>query len=376
MRIITTLKENIVTEFRSIDRGILYSALLLMFFGFFLTFAAGPAAAIRHKESLEWTYFVYKNLAFMPIGLVVLLLVALFPVPWARRVGFLAFVCAIFGMILVLIIGRGDSHGAARWISIAGVSVQPSEFVKPAFAVVCGWLLARGKLIHAFHGYIFSWVLMGITVLLLFKQPDFGMILTIFGIFAVELFMTGISMKCIMSLVGLGIALLTAGYLCLNHVYTRINKFFNPNEEVGYQVRKSLETLKNAGWFGKGPGEGIVKYDLPDAHTDFIMAVSAEEFGFLLSAIIVMTFMYIVFKGTKLVRQSNNYFVQLAVGGLVTQIACQAIVNMASTLNLIPTKGMTLPLISYGGSSLVSMAFAFGLILAFTKRQTFSRGLE
>ena len=373
MRFWSALRKNILTEFRSLDRGILYSALLLMFFGLFLTFAAGPVVAERRHY--EWSYFVYKHLMFMPVGICILIGTALLPVAWARRFGFLTFVGAVFGMVAVLVFGT-HFQGASRWINIAGVSVQPSEFVKPAFAVVAGWLLARGNLIRQSKGGLWAWGCYLVVVLLLYKQPDFGMILTVTAIFGIELFLSGLSWKIIAPLAAAGVALIPAAYFMLEHVRHRIEVFLNPTTENAYQVRQSMETLKTAGWFGKGPGEGVVKYNLPDAHTDFIMAVSAEEFGFLLSSVIVITFMYIVYKGTKLIRQNNNYFVQLAVGGLITQIAAQAIVNLSSTLNLIPTKGMTLPLISYGGSSLVSMAFAFGLILALTKQQTFSRGLE
>lgn len=373
MRWINSLKKNILTEFRSLDRGILYSALLLMFFGLFLTFAAGPVVAER--RNYEWSYFVYKHLMFMPVGFAVLLGTALLPVKLARRLSFLVFVGAIFGMIAVLLFGT-RFQGAARWINIAGVSVQPSEFVKPAFAVVIGWLLARGKLMRKSKGGLLAWLAYFVVAGLLYLQPDFGMILTVTAIFGIELFLSGIPWKIIAPLAVGGASLIPAAYFLLEHVRHRIDVFLHPTTENAYQVRQSMETLKTAGWFGKGPGEGVVKYTLPDAHTDFIMAVSAEEFGFILSSVIVFTFMYIVFKGAKLIRQNNNYFVQLAVGGLITQIAAQAIVNLSSTLNLIPTKGMTLPLISYGGSSLVSMTFAFGLILALTKRQTFSRGLE
>ena len=165
-------------------------------------------------------------------------------------------------------------------------------------------------------------------------------------------------------------------YFVFDHVHQRVNRFLFPEQGTAYQVEKSLETLKNAGWFGKGPGEGIVKYELPDAHTDFIMAVSAEEFGFILTVFLIVVFAYIVLRGFFLMRQENNHFCQIAVCGLLTQIAFQAIVNMGSTLNILPTKGMTLPFISYGGSSLVSIGFAFGIILGLTKRHTLSRGLE
>lgn len=373
MKWINKLKKNITTQYRSLDRGILYSALLLMFFGLFLTFAAGPVVAER--RNYEWFHFIYKHLIFMPIGIGLLISTALLPLKWARRVGFLVFIGAICGMIAVLLFGT-RFQGASRWINIAGISVQPSEFIKPAFAIVAAWCLARGKLIRQSHGYLWAWGLWGIIVLLLGAQPDFGMIITITAIFGTEIFLSGLPWAIIIAIGTLFASLVPTAYFMFEHVRHRFDVFFNPTTENAYQVRQSMETLKNAGWFGKGPGEGVVKYTLPDAHTDFIMAVSAEEFGFILSSVIIITFMYIIFKGMRQIRQNNNYFVQLAIGGLITQIAVQSIINLGSTLNLLPTKGMTLPLISYGGSSLVSMAFAFGLILAFTKQQTFSRGLE
>lgn len=373
MSFLSTFKKNILTEFRSLDRGILCAAFVLMFFGLFLTLAAGPAVAERRHY--EWSYFVYKHLIFIPIGCVVLISMALFSVKTARRLAFLTFVGAIAGMIAVLLFGT-NFQGASRWISIAGISVQPSEFAKPSFAVVIGWFLARGKLMQQSHGGLWAWGTYLILVLLLALQPDLGMILTVTAIFGIELFLSGLP-KWIIACLGIGaVSIIPTAYFVFDHVRTRIDTFLHPTDANAYQVRKSMETLKNAGLFGKGPGEGIVKYELPDAHTDFIMAVAAEEFGFILSSVIILTFIYILYKGSRLVRQNNNYFVQLATAGLLTQIAFQAIVNLGSTLNLLPTKGMTLPFISYGGSSLVSIAFSFGLILALTKQQTFSRGLE
>lgn len=368
-----TLKQNISNQFRSLDRGILWSACLLMFCGIFLTLAAGPAVAERRHYI--WYYFVQKQLVFMPGAFVALMATALCPPKWARRVAFAVLAGSILGMIAVLLFGT-RFQGAARWIPIAGVSVQPSEFAKPAFAVVCAWLLAKGRLIQHSHQTLWAWCVYILIAGLLVCQPDLGMTLTISAIFGVELFVSGISKWLVGGLAGLGLAAIPTAYFCFSHARARIDAFLNPEGHNTYQVAKSMETLKNAGWFGKGPGEGIVKYELPDAHTDFILAVSAEEFGFLITSVIIFTFGYVIWKGMKLVRESNRYFVQLAVSGLVAQIAVQAIINMGSTLKILPTKGMTLPFISYGGSSLISVAFCFGLILALTKEHTFSRGLE
>lgn len=373
MKRLTAFRQNILNQFRSLDRGILYSAFLLMFCGIFLTLAAGPAVAERRHY--EWDYFVQKQLLFMPVAFCTLIFTALLPARQARHLSFLALIGSIFGMMAVLLFGT-RFQGAARWISVAGVSVQPSEFVKPAFAVACAWFLARGKLIQHSKNTLLAWGIYFVIVGLLLLQPDLGMTLTVSAIFGAELFLSGISKWLVGGLIGLGVAAVPTAYFCFDHARARIDAFLNPEGHNTYQVTKSMETLKNAGWFGKGPGEGIVKYELPDAHTDFILAVSAEEFGFLITSVIILTFCYIVWKGTKLVYSSNRYFVQLAVCGLVTQIAVQAIINMGSTLKILPTKGMTLPFISYGGSSLISVALCFGLILALTKEHTFSRGLE
>ena len=372
-KLFSTWQKNLVARFRSLDRGIWFSALILMFFGLFLTMAAGPAVAERRGD--VWDYFIRKQLVWTPLALLTLFITGLMSVKVARRLTFLAFIGAILGMFAVLIFGS-EIQGAKRWITLMGITVQPSEFVKPAFAVVVAWFLARSRLLRQSHGGWWAWLTYLLTIALLLKQPDFGMTLTVTVIFGAELLLYGLSIWFIGILAPCAAAIIPLAYFTMDHVRTRIDSFLHPTTQNSYQVRKSLETLKNAGLFGKGPGEGVVKYELPDAHTDFVMAVSAEEFGFILSSVIVLTFIYIVFHGTKLIRQNNNFFVQLAVGGLVSQIAFQAFVNLGSTLNVLPPKGMTLPLISYGGSSSISVAFAFGLILAFTRQKTFSRGLE
>ncbi len=359
-------------SYRSLDKGLLNSAFILILFGIFLTFAAGPGVAAR--EGLSSFYFVKKQLFFFLPALAVLFAMSLCSVKIIRRISLLILLGGLVCMICVLFVGT-DIKGAKRWISLGFFSLQPSEFVKPAFAVVCAWLLASARLIKSFPGYQLAFVLYGVAILLLFSQPDFGMVLTVSGIFGVQLFLSGIPLKAVSLLGGFLLSLAGMAYLVLDHVQSRIDRFFGSGEEA-YQVRKSLETLRNAGWFGKGPGEGVVKYELPDAHTDFILAVSAEEFGFILSFFLVALFAFIVLRGFFLISRQNNYFCLIAVSGLLTQLAIQAIVNMGSTLNLLPTKGMTLPFISYGGSSLISIGFAFGMILGLTKSHALSKGLE
>ncbi len=362
-----------VNHYRSMDKGLLTGAFVLLLFGLFLTFAASPGVAERNH--IDPYHFIKRQLVFIGPAVLVMMGVAFLSFKSVRRLSGLILVGALCGMVYVLLFGV-EIKGATRWINLLGVGLQPSEFMKPAFAVVCAWLLASGRLIRQFPGYIASFILFFIIATLLFLQPDIGMLLTVSAIFGVQLFLSGIPIAFVTFLSGILASGVVVAYFVFDHVHARIDRFLNPAKGEAYQVEKSMETLKNAGWFGKGPGEGIVKYELPDAHTDFILAVSAEEFGFIITSVLVMVFAYIILRGFWLMRGENNLFCQIAVGGLLTQIAFQAIVNMGSTLNLLPTKGMTLPFISYGGSSLVSIGFAFGVILALTKRHTLSRGLE
>lgn len=366
-------KEFITDNYRSLDRGLLYSVFILILYGIFLIFAAGPGVAERTNR--ETFYFIYRQLIFLVPAIGVLFVTAFLSFQQIRRVCGLVLVASVLCMIWVVLFGS-EIQGAKRWMYFLGIGLQPSEFVKPAFAVVCAWLLASGRLIKQFPGYTASFILYGVVAGLLLLQPDVGMFITVSGIFALELFLSGIPLMLVNILGAFFFSMAVMAYFVFDHVHQRVERFLNPEQGMAYQVEKSLETLKNAGWFGKGPGEGVVKYELPDAHTDFIVAVAAEEFGFILTVFLVGVFAYIVLRGFYLLKQENNHFCQLAVGGLLTQIAIQAIVNMGSTLNMLPTKGMTLPFISYGGSSLVSIGFAFGIILGLTKSHTLSRGLE
>lgn len=374
---VTKIRTFFEGHYRSLDKGLLRGMFVLMLFGVFLTFAASPGVAER--TGTESFHFIKKQLIFFPPMILVLFFMTFLPLKWIRIVCFGLLFASLIAMVYVLFFGV-EIKGARRWINLGGLGVQPSEFVKPTFAVICAWFLASGRLIRRFHGYIASFVLWALISVLLYCQPDNGMLFTVTAIFCIELFVAGIPIK----LVGILIAAL-AGLVCFvyrfqSHVQMRIDSFFNSlfgsGADTAYQVRKSMETLHNAGWLGKGPGEGIVKYELPDAHTDFIIAVAAEEFGFFLTMLLVGVFCFVILRGFVLIRRENNYFCQIAVAGLLTQIAFQAIVNMGSTLNLLPTKGMTLPFISYGGSSLVSVGLAFGIILGLTRYHTLSRGLE
>ena len=360
---------------RTLDRGLLWAILALIACGIFLTFSASPAVAQRVIKNKDSFYFIKKQLFFLVPSITLMFGVSMLSPKHIRRLCFLVFLSFFVLLCCTLFFGM-EVKGSKRWIYFPGFSIQPSEFIKPAFAVVCAWIFASGRLIKGFPGIPIAGFIYLVVISLLLLQPDFGMTVTISAIWGAQLFLAGISFWWITLLSLLAIGGFGAAYVLLPHVQSRINRFLNPDVGDSFQVDTSLAAFNNAGWFGRGPGEGIIKSKLPDAHTDFILAVAAEEYGFLLSIVVVFLFAFIVFRGFYIMSKEKNLFNMLAVAGLLTQFGVQAFINMASTLNLIPTKGMTLPFISYGGSSLLSLAFGFGVILSLTRRHPTHGGLE
>lgn len=357
---------------RTLDRGLLWAILAVVVCGIFLTFSASPAVSNRtYGDSFV---FIKKQLVFLIPSIGLILGVSMLSPKHVRRLSFLVFLGFFILLICTLFFGL-EIKGAKRWLNL-GFSIQPSEFIKPAFAVVCAWIFASGRLIKGFPGIPIAGGIYLAVISLLLLQPDFGMTITISAIWSAQLFLAGISFWWIIVLSFVAIAGVGAAYVVLPHVQSRIDRFLNPGQGDSFQVDTAMQAFHNAGWFGRGPGEGIIKNKLPDAHTDFILAVAAEEYGFLLCIFVIGLFAFIVFRGFYIMSKEKNLFNMLAVAGLLTQFGVQAFINMASTLNLIPTKGMTLPFISYGGSSLLSLAFGFGVILSLTRRHPTHGGLE
>jgi cell division protein FtsW len=266
-------------------------------------------------------------------------------------------------------IGGVEIKGARRWIEIPGLSLQPSEFVKPTFAVVAAWLFAQYRLQPGFPGHFIAIALYLVVVGLLIKQPDLGMAVVVSAVWFTQFFLTGLRLIWVVGGVGAGAGGLVAAYFCLPHVTSRIDRFLNPGSGDSYQVDRSMEAFANGGLWGRGPGEGTVKEYLPDAHADFVFAVVGEELGLLVCLLIVALFAFIVLRGFSRLLQDGNLFVVIAATGLLVQFGLQAIINMASSLHLMPTKGMTLPFISYGGSSMLALGLGMGMLLALTRRR-------
>ena len=348
----------------TVDRWLLIAVGLLLVYGIVLTLAASPSAAAR--VNIESFHFVRQQLLFIPIAIGLMLLTSLLTPPWVRRSALVVLAGALIFSVFVVFAGT-EIRGARRWLSVAGFAFQPSEFIKPGFAVVCAWLCAASRSEERFPGRVLATVLCLATLGVLALQPDIGMAFVVFSIWFCLMFLAGLSLW----LIGAGILLIvgaaTAAYFNFSHVAKRVDLFLNPGSGDNYQVDRSLDAFINGGIFGKGPGEGTVKVKLPDAHSDFIFAVAGEEFGLLACLLIVGTYAFIVLRGFVRATGTNNIFVLFATVGLLAAFGLQAIINLASTLHLMPTKGMTLPFISYGGSSIMALALGTGMILALTR---------
>jgi cell division protein FtsW len=289
-----------------------------------------------------------------------------------RRLASFVYLTGVLMLIATLLYGI-EIKGAKRWLMLAGMSLQASEFIKPAFAVLAAWMLAEKYKDPEFPGLSVSMVLLVILMLLLLLQPDLGMTLVLISTWIGQLFVAGMPLIWMGILAGLGIVCLCGAYFLFPHVAKRMDQFFDPSagdpKQDLYQVTQSLKAFTQGGLFGRGPGEGIVKKNVPDAHADFVFAVAGEEFGLFLCLFIVALFAFVVIRSLMRAMQDSSLFVMMAASGLVIQFGLQAFVNMASALHLIPTKGMTMPFVSYGGSSLIALAIAMGMLLGLTRKR-------
>lgn len=351
---------------RSIDQQVVIALMILFSFSLMLVTTSGPAVASR--IGLDEHYFSSRQLIYLSIAAAVILGFSLLNTKSLKRIAIIGFFLNIILLILVRFFGY-EVKGAVRWINIFGVSMQPSEFIKPFFAVVSGWILAL-KFEDDFPSFTVCSVLYLLVASLLIIQPDFGMLVMVTTVFGVQLFVAGMPLFWIVLALVSSIFGVTGAYFLLPHVAKRINSFLDPDSSENYQVTKSLMAFEHGGMYGRGPGEGAIKQVLPDSHTDFIFAVAGEEFGAIICLIMIGVFAFIVLRSFIRLVNEEDRFVQLAATGIITQFGLQSIINIGVTLNLLPTKGMTLPFISYGGSSTIAISMAMGMLLAFTKRKT------
>jgi cell division protein FtsW len=355
----------------TVDRWTLFAIAGLIVFGGLLTLAASPAVA--NRIGLDGFHLARRQLVLLPVAAAIVISMSLASPRTVRRIAVVTFILSL-GLTALTLVAGSEIKGATRWISIAGISLQPSEFLKPSFAVVAAWMFAcrRSGQQHV-PGNAIALALYLLVVTLLIKQPDLGMTVVVTAMFFTQFFAAGLPIRW-MTVIGLvSVGGLVLAYFTFPHVTQRVNGFLDPTSADTYQIDRSLEAFRNGGLFGRGPGEGTVKGVLPDAHSDFVFAVAGEELGVLACLMIIGLFAFIVLRGFARLFQETNLFVLYAATGLLVQFGLQAFINMASSLHLIPTKGMTLPFLSYGGSSLLALAFGTGMLLAFTRRRVGTR---
>jgi cell division protein FtsW len=350
----------------TVDRWALAAIAAIAFVGIIMILAASPAVAQRLH--LDGFYFVRRQFALLLPALALMIGVSLLNPVQVRRLAVLGLGIGV-GLLLLTFLYGVEIKGARRWISLGSFSLQPSEFVKPCFAVVAAWMLAEQKKSEGVPGNLIAAVLFLGLVSLLLLQPDLGMAVVLSAIWFAELFLAGLPIFWVVLLVILGVGGIGGAYVMLPHVASRIDRFLDKSAGDSFQVSRSLEAFRNGGLWGRGPGEGMVKDVIPDVHADFIFAVAGEEYGLFVCLLIVGLFAFVVVRGLLRLRGDTNLFVILASTGLLVQFGLQAFINMASSLHLMPTKGMTLPFISYGGSSLLALALGVGMMLALTRRR-------
>ena len=357
----------------TVDRLLLAALAVLMLAGLVFLMAGGPPVAER--LGLSTFHFVNRQVLFLIPALLIMLPVSFLSLRHIRRLALLVYVG---GMVLIMLAFQfgPEIKGAHRWIMIGPLGVQPSEFVKPAFVILAAWAFSEGARRKDMPGALLALMILPATIIPLILQPDFGQTMLVTIVWCGLFFVAGLHWFWVMGLGGAGLVGIVAAYEFLPHVRARIERFLDKDSGDTFQVDMAMESFSRGGWLGRGPGEGTVKRILPDAHTDFIFAVTAEEFGIIVCLGLLLLFAFIVLRGLMLARRSEDTFCRLAATGLILMFGLQAAINMMVNVHLMPAKGMTLPFVSYGGSSLLSLALGMGFLVALTRRRPRAEMME
>lgn len=355
---------------RTVDRWTLSAIFLLFFVGILLGFAA--SVPLAERNNLPQFYYVYKQLFFGSISLAVMLLISMQSPKNVRRLGVFLFLCCFAAILALPAFGTDFGKGATRWFSFGFASIQPSEFLKPGFIILSAWLMAASFEVGAPPGKRISLMVTVIIALILVMQPDFGQAALIIASWGLMYFVAGAPIVLLLIMAGGVISLGFVAYNNSEHFARRIDGFLNPEVDPRTQLGYATNAIQEGGFFGVGVGEGTVKWSLPDAHTDFIIAVAAEEYGLILVLVIISLFTIVCVRSLFRLINERDPFIRLAGTGLSALFAMQALINMGVAVRLLPAKGMTLPFVSYGGSSLVAAGIGLGMLLSFTRtrRQT------
>jgi cell division protein FtsW len=351
----------------TVDRWILGVVALLIAIGVVISFAASPAAAMRMNIGDPF-HFAVRQCGFAAGAALMLVMTSMLDVRGVKRASFFIYLAAIAVMVALPFLGH-NAKGATRWIEFGGFGLQPSEFMKPALIVLVAWMFAEGQKGQGVPGISIAFGLYAVPVALLLMQPDVGQTVLITIAFGAAFWMAGVPLSWVMLMGGAAIAGLSSTYFLLPHVQARVDKFLSPDKADTHQVDAAAVAQAAGRLFGRGPGEGVMKRHVPDLHTDFAYSVGAEEFGLVFSLLLIALFAFIVIRGLYRAMKLSDPFEQVAAASLFVMVGVQALINVAVNLNLIPTKGMTLPFISYGGSSMLAMGLTLGLALALTRRR-------
>ena len=350
---------------RTIDKWSLTAIMVLFGIGLLLGLAASVPLATRN--GLPDFYYVQRQAVFGGAALVVMVLVSMSPPALVRRMGVLIFLVAFAALLLLPFFGTDFGKGATRWFSLGFASVQPSEFLKPGFVVLCAWLMAASQEVNGPPGKSASFGIAIAVVMLLAVQPDFGQAALVLFSWGVIYFIAGAPVALVAGIVGLAGAGAMFAYSASEHFARRIDGFLTPDIDPRSQLGYATNAIQEGGFFGVGVGEGQVKWTLPDAHTDFIIAVAAEEYGLVLVLLIIALYGTIVVRSLFRLMRERDPFIRLAGTGLACIFGVQAMINMGVAVRLLPAKGMTLPFVSYGGSSVIAAGITVGMLLAMTR---------
>ena len=361
------LRQQIKLWWHTVDRTSLWIIFALIVIGAIMAFSASPSVAKR--IDIDVFAFAKKQLPLSIIGMIGIVGVSMLSRDWARRLTLIAFIIVVALLIALPFVGS-DTKGANRWLPLFGLfKMQPTEFLKPTLAVATAWFFSAWRLGEDVPGHWIATLLFLLCASLVITQPDFGQTTLITSAFLLQIFILGISGWWISFIAVLSIGFFSIAYLAFPHVRERIFKYWTAADDPYSQISRSYDALTNGGIFGTGLNDGIAKASVPDAHTDFIFSVIVEEFGFLGGIALMVLFLWLAHRILSHLRQERDLFIILAVGALIWLLLAQAFINIASSIGAIPTKGMTLPFISTGLSSLIGTCFTAGLILSFTRKK-------
>ena len=350
---------------RTLDKSVLTAILILFSIGLLLGLASSPPLA--EKNGLAPFHYVYRQAIFGSLALFVMVVFSMLPSKVIRRLGVIGFLLCFVALGLLPFFGTDFGKGAVRWYGLGFASVQPSEFLKPGFIVTVAWLISANGQINGPPGRLWSFIITMLVVALLIIQPDFGQACLILFGWGIIYFVAGASFILLAVLALMVLAAGSMEYSYSEHFAKRIDGFLSPDIDPRTQLGYATNAIQEGGFFGVGVGEGQVKWSLPDAHTDFIISVAAEEYGLFLVVLIILLFAWIVLASLLRLLKERDAFNRLAGSGLVAMFGIQAIINVGVAVRLLPAKGMTLPFVSYGGSSIIAMGITTGMLLALTR---------